>query len=81
MKTVNCKLKIGRRIRTWFAMLVAAAGFWCASAARAQAIVDPVLAQVKVTQTGGKNYIVESVITVALIGGVLFIICKSSRRS
>jgi hypothetical protein len=83
MKIVNCKLKIDRLwIRAWLAgVLAAAAGFLCAAAAQAQAVIEPVLAQVKVTQTGGKNYILESVVTVVLMAGVLFIVCKTSRRS
>lgn len=32
------------------------------------------------TKTGGKNYIVESIVTVALFGMALWAICKSSRR-
>lgn len=40
----------------------------------------PVLAQVSVTKSGTKNYVVESLVTVALFGLALFVICKSSRR-
>ena len=67
-------------IRFWLARAVAAAGLFCASAAQAQSAMHPVLAQLKVTPAGAKNYVVETLITVVLIGGVLFIICKSSRR-
>ena len=41
----------------------------------------PVLAQIKTTQSGGKNYVVESLVVVALFGAALFVVCKTSRRS
>jgi len=47
---------------------------------RANDMVVPVLAQVTVTKSGAKNYIVESLVTVVLVGLALFVICKSSRR-
>lgn len=68
-------------IRTCLTGGIAAAGLWCASATQACAGLVPVLAQMKVTEANAKNYVLESLVTVALIGGVLFIICKTSRRS
>jgi hypothetical protein len=38
------------------------------------------LAQVTVKQSGGRNWVVEGLVIVALIGAALFAICKSSRR-
>jgi hypothetical protein len=35
---------------------------------------------VTVNKTGGKSYIVESLITVAFFGLALWMVCKSSRR-
>jgi hypothetical protein len=43
-------------------------------------VIPQVLAQVNVTKGGGKNYVVESLVTVVLIGITLFVVCKSSRR-
>jgi hypothetical protein len=39
-----------------------------------------VLAQVTIKQSGGRNWVVEGLVIVALIGAALFVICKSSRR-
>ena len=50
-------------------------------AGAAQAAASPLLAQVKITQTSGKTYILEAIITVALMGGALFVVCRTSRRS
>jgi len=47
---------------------------------RANDVVVPVLAQVTITKSGTRNYVVESLVTVVLVGLALFIICKSSRR-
>jgi hypothetical protein len=38
------------------------------------------LAQVTIQKSGTKNYIVESLVFVALVGTAIFVICKSSRR-
>jgi len=50
------------------------------AACRAGDTFLPLLAQVTVTKSGTKNYVVESLVTVALFGLALFVICKSSRR-
>ncbi len=68
-------------IRTWLSGGAAVAGLMCATATQVHAAMLPVLAQMKVTEAGTKNYVLETLITVALIGGTLFIICKTSRRS
>lgn len=70
-------------IRNWLTGLVAAVGLTQATATLAQAyeVSLPVLAQIKTTQTGGKNYVVESLVVVVLFGVALFVICKTSRRS
>jgi hypothetical protein len=68
-------------IRNWSARTAIAAGIFFVSLAQAEASPPPVLAQLKVTQANAKNYIVESLVTVALMGGALFIVCKTSRRS
>jgi hypothetical protein len=47
---------------------------------RAADHVVPLLAQVKVDKTGGKNYIVEILVTIVVIGLALWAVCKSSRR-
>jgi hypothetical protein len=39
-----------------------------------------VLAQVTIQKSGTKNYVVESLVFVALVGTAIFVICKSSRR-
>ena len=41
----------------------------------------PLLAQIKVSETGGKNYVVESLVVVVLFGAALFVVCKTSRRT
>jgi hypothetical protein len=38
------------------------------------------LAQVTIQKSGTKNYVVESLVFVALVGTAIFVICKSSRR-
>lgn len=61
-----------------------ALGLWLSPAAlRAGESWSLVLAQgggVSLSKTGGKSFIVESVVTVALFGIALWVICKSSRR-
>ena len=70
-------------IRKWLTGLLAVAGLSQATVALAQAYETSlsVLAQVKVTQSSGKNYVVESLVVVVLFGAALFVICKTSRRS
>jgi hypothetical protein len=76
-------------IRNWLYCLVAAVSLTLATAtmahayevARSALAEAPVLAQVKVTQSGGKNYVVESLVVVVLFGVALFVVCKTSRRS
>lgn len=59
----------------------AAAGALAATAcARADGALSPLLAQATVDTGGGKNYIVEILVTLALFGLALWVICKSSRR-
>ena len=75
--------------RNWLTGLLAAVGLSQAMATVANAYEatwpvlarSPLLAQVKVTQSGGKNYVVESLVVVALFGLALFVVCKTSRRS
>lgn len=59
---------------------VSAAGVVVSACARAEAALAPLVAQVTVDSSGGKNYIVEILVTVALFGLALWVICKSSRR-
>lgn len=63
---------------------LAALSVWLAPAAlRAGESWALVLAQgggVSLSKSGGKSFIVESVVTVALFGIALWVICKSSRR-
>jgi hypothetical protein len=47
---------------------------------QASATGSALLAQVTVKQAGARNWIVESIVVVVLIGIALFVICKSSRR-
>jgi hypothetical protein len=47
---------------------------------RAADRLSPVLAQVKIDKTGGKNYIVEIIVSLIVIGLPLWAVCKSSRR-
>jgi len=68
-------------IRNWLARTATAVGIFFVALAQAEASLPPVLAQLKVTQANAKNYIVESLVTVALMGGALFVVCKTSRRS
>ncbi|HEY2253902.1 MAG TPA: hypothetical protein VGH74_22660 [Planctomycetaceae bacterium] len=70
-------------IRNWLTGLLAAVGLTQATAAVAQAyaVSLPVLAQIKSTNPNAKNYVVESLVVVALFGAALFVICKTSRRS
>jgi len=51
-----------------------------ASSAQAAACSLAVPAQVTVQKSGTKNYILESLVFVALVGTAIFVICKSSRR-
>jgi len=41
----------------------------------------PLLAQIKVSETGGKTYAVEVAVVILLFGAALFVVCKTSRRS
>jgi hypothetical protein len=70
-------------IRNWLTGLLAAVGLSQATTAVAQAYEFslPVLAQIKTTNPNAKNYVVESLVVVALFGAALFVICKTSRRS
>jgi hypothetical protein len=76
-------------IRNCLTGLLSATGLTQATATMANAYESagtvlagsPLLAQVKITQTGGKNYVVESLVVVALFGAALFVVCKTSRRS
>jgi hypothetical protein len=47
---------------------------------RAAEALSPVLAQVKIDKTGGKNYIVEIIVSIIVIGLPLWAVCKSGRR-
>jgi len=69
-------------IRNWLTRLLAAVGLTQATATLAQAyeVSLPVLAQIKTTQAGAKNYVVESLVVVVLFGAALYVICKTSRR-
>jgi hypothetical protein len=69
-------------IRNWLTGLLAAAGLFQATATLAQAYEQslPVLAQIKVSNPGGKTYVVEGLVVVVLFGAALFVICKTSRR-
>jgi hypothetical protein len=69
-------------IRKWLTGLTAAVTlYWLASGwAEASGTSLGVLAQVTVKQSGGRNWVVEGLVIVALIGAALFAICKSSRR-
>jgi len=49
--------------------------------ARASDPVLPLLAQIKVSETGGKTYAVEIAVVVILFGAALFVVCKTSRRT
>jgi len=51
-----------------------------AGLAQASVTGSALLAQVTVKQAGTRNWIVESIVVVVLIGLALFVICKSSRR-
>jgi hypothetical protein len=76
-------------IRNWLSGFMAAVSFFFAtsSIAKASEITqsilahEPLFAQIKTTQTGGKNYVVEGLVVVVLFGAALFVVCKSSRRS
>lgn len=60
----------------------AVAGFWSGAVVaigRADEALTPVLAQVTTTKSG-KNYVVEAIITVVLIGLAVWAICKTSHR-
>ncbi|MBS0263048.1 MAG: hypothetical protein JSS02_13980 [Planctomycetes bacterium] len=67
-------------MRNWLLATALALGIGSTSAADVQAGPTPVLAQIKVTSANAKSYIVESLVTVALVGGALFVICRTSRR-
>jgi hypothetical protein len=51
------------------------------SLARAADQALPVLAQIKVSETGGKTFAVEIAVVILLFGAALFVVCKTSRRS
>ena len=70
-------------IRDRLTALWAALGIFQATAALAQAyeVSLPVLAQIKTTDANAKNYVVQSLVVVALFGLALFVVCKTSRRS
>ncbi len=73
-----------------YLLSLTAAGVMFSTTARAEPAAAPfplpaVLAQnevggVTVQKAGTKNYVVESLVFVALAGAALFVICKSSRR-
>jgi hypothetical protein len=69
-------------IRRGLTGITAAAAIQSLTAGLAQASVtgSALLAQVTVKQAGARNWIVESIVVVVLIGIALFVICKSSRR-
>ncbi len=69
-------------IRKWLTGLTAAVTWhWFASqGAEASESSLGVLAQVTIKQSGSRNWVVEGLVVVALIGAALFAICKSSRR-
>lgn len=60
--------------------MFAASVLWT-GAVRAYAGTLPLFGQIKVSEAGGKNYVVEGVVTVALMGLALFVVCKTSRRT
>ncbi|MBI3864432.1 MAG: hypothetical protein HY290_21325 [Planctomycetia bacterium] len=68
-------------INRWITTTAAVASVLCALSAQVQAAALPVLAQVKVSETGGKTFILEGLVTVVLMGGALFVVCKTSRRN
>jgi hypothetical protein len=43
--------------------------------------VLPLLAQIKVSETGGRTYAVEIAVVVILFGAALYVVCKTSRRT
>jgi hypothetical protein len=51
-----------------------------AGLAQASATGSALLAQVTLKQAGARNWVVEGIVVVVLIGIALFVICKSSRR-
>ena len=51
-----------------------------ATSALAAPTSPALLAQVTIQKSGTKNYVVESLVFVALVGTAIFVICKSSRR-
>ena len=51
-----------------------------ATSAHAATMSLATLAQVTIQKSGTKNYVVESLVFVALVGTAVFVICKSSRR-
>ena len=67
-------------MRNWLAATVMALGFLGTCAADVHAGTTPVLAQFKTTAANSKNYVVESLVTVVLMGGALYVICRTSRR-
>ncbi len=69
-------------IRKCILGLAAAGAVLGASATSALAASAPLatLAQVTIQKSGTRNYVVESLVFVALVGAAIFVICKSSRR-
>ena len=69
-------------IRKWLTMLIVAVMLQALAATRIEAgeTRPGLLAQVTVKQTGGRNWVLEGLVVVALSGAALFAICKSSRR-
>ena len=69
-------------IRKRIAGLTVAGALFSLTAGLAQAASTTlgVLAQVTIQKSGTKNYVVESLVFVALVGTAIFVICKSSRR-
>jgi len=69
-------------IRSWLTGMTAAAVMQSLTAGLAQASAtgSALLAQVTVKQAGTRNWVIEGIVVVVLIGIALFVICKSSRR-
>jgi len=71
-------------IRKWLTGLTVGVGLQSMTAGLAQAGATglEVLAQggVKITQGGTRNWVVEVLVVVALVGLAIFVVCKSSRR-
>lgn len=70
-------------IRNWLTGSIAAIAISTVftNLARASDSLVPLLAQIKVSETGGKTYAVEIAVVVVLFGAALFVVCKTSRRT